>query len=209
MDTLMSTKNITTTTLVLLNTLHTAFVLSSETEKNLVSGEMDVALQNLGMLERTIVDLKEKNASLTILNTLGERVGVLRDVLCVETERMWGKLVMFSEEGDIQLTIQKCCERIFIGPAFLLIVASSENSPTLAITAVAELLKSLNLLEEAMKSLASLLSRAFFDHLLENPVGWQFIYRKHEPTTPSITMTPTNFVIADLTPYARIPILKN
>lgn len=54
-----------------------------------------------------------------------------------------------------------------------------------------------------MKSLASLLSRAFLDHLLENPVGWQFIYRKHDPITPSITMTPTNFVIADLTPHAR------
>lgn len=114
MDTLLSTKNIATSTLVLLNSMHTAFVLSSETEKNLVSGEMDVAFQNIGMLERTIVDLREKNASLTILNTLGERVGVLRDVLCVETERTWGKLVIFSEEGDIQLTIKKHCEGIFI-----------------------------------------------------------------------------------------------
>ena len=55
-----------------------------------------------------------------------------------------------------------------------------------------------------MKSLASLLSRAFLDHLLENPVGWQFIYRKHDPSNPSITMTPTNFTLPDLTPHARI-----
>jgi hypothetical protein len=54
-----------------------------------------------------------------------------------------------------------------------------------------------------MKNLASLLSRAFFDHLLENPVGWQFIYRKHDPEAPSITMTPTNFIPEDDLQHAR------
>ena len=102
----------TTATLVLLNSLHTAFVSSSETEKNLVLGEVDVAYQNITTLETAITDLREKNASLGILNTLVERVGVLRDVLCVETEKIWSKLVMFSEEGDIQLTIQKQCRCI-------------------------------------------------------------------------------------------------
>ena len=102
----------TTATLVLLNSLHTAFVLSSETEKNLVLGEVDVAYQNLTTLETTITDLREKNASLGILNILVERVGVLRDVLSVETEKIWSRLVRFSEEGDIQLTIQNQCQCI-------------------------------------------------------------------------------------------------
>ena len=102
----------TTATLVLLNSLHTAFVLSSETEKNLVLGQVDVAYQNIMTLETVITDLREKNASLGILNTLVERVGVLRDVVSVETEKIWSKLVMFSEEGDIQLTIQKQCQCI-------------------------------------------------------------------------------------------------
>src|SRR5271154_4929654 len=79
------------------------------------------------------------------------------------------------------------------------------ETSTLSIGAVAELLKSLGLLEETMKTLASLLSRAFLDHLLSNPVGWQFIYRKHSPTDPSITMTPTNLLLEDLTPHARNP----
>ena len=83
----------------------------------------------------------------------------------------------------------------------------ASNSTMLTITTVAELLKELNLLDSTMKSLASLLCRAFLDHLLENPVGWQFIYRKHEPSNPSITMTPTNFTLPDLTPHARIPSL--
>jgi hypothetical protein len=56
-----------------------------------------------------------------------------------------------------------------------------------------------------MKSLASLLSRAFLDQLLQNPVGWQFIYRKNDPQKPSITMTPTNLILANLTPHARNP----
>src|SRR5271170_3467886 len=79
------------------------------------------------------------------------------------------------------------------------------ETSTLSIGAVAELLKSLGLLEETMKTLASLLSRAFLDHLLSNPVGWQFIYRKHSPTDPSITMTPTNLLLEALTPHARNP----
>ena len=104
---MLSTKNTTTATLVLLNSLHAAFVLSAEIEKSLVLGAVDVAYQNLNNLERSISDLREKNASLTVSNVLQERVGVLRDVLYVETEKMWNKLVTFSEEGDIQLTIQK------------------------------------------------------------------------------------------------------
>ena len=75
-------------------------------------------------------------------------------------------------------------------------VASAGNSSSLTIGRVADLLKALNLLDSTMKNLASLLSRAFLDHLLENPVGWQFIYRKHDPQ-PSITMTPTNFISSD------------
>jgi len=103
----------TTAALVLLNSLHTAFVLSSETEKNLVQGEVRIAYQNVLTLETAITDLRSKNASLGILNSLSERVGVLRDVVAVETEKTWKKLVMFSEEGDIQLTIQKQCLSIF------------------------------------------------------------------------------------------------
>jgi hypothetical protein len=70
------------------------------------------------------------------------------------------------------------------------------GNSTLTIAAVAELLRTLNLLDSTMKNLASLLSRAFLDHLLGDPVGWQFIYRKHDPQ-PSITMTPTNFIPDD------------
>ena len=109
MDSLLSTKNTTTATLTLLNSLHTAFVLSAEVEKNLVLGKVDVAHQCLVSLESAIASLREKNASLGILNGLNERIGVLKDVLCIETEKMWGKLVTFSEEGDIQLTIEKSC----------------------------------------------------------------------------------------------------
>jgi hypothetical protein len=58
-------------------------------------------------------------------------------------------------------------------------------------------------LDSAMRSLSSLLSRAFFDHLLSNPVGWQFIYRKHDPNSPSIRMHPTSYTLADLTPHGR------
>jgi hypothetical protein len=190
LESLVSTKNTTTATLVLLNSLHTAFVLSAETEKLLVAGKIDEAFQNLSTLETALTDLRSKNASLSVLNNLSERVGVLRDVLSVETEKKWGQLVMFSEEGDISLTIQKEPQ------------IHGHNQP-MTIGAVADLLKSLNLLESAMKTLASLLSRAFMDHLLENPVGWQFIYRKHDPTMPSITMKPTNLVIPDLTPHGR------
>ena len=75
-------------------------------------------------------------------------------------------------------------------------VASAGNSSSLTIGRVADLLKALSLLDSTMKNLASLVSRAFLDHLLENPVGWQFIYRKHDPQ-PSITMTPTNFISSD------------
>jgi hypothetical protein len=107
LDTLLSERNITTAKLVLLNSLHTAFVLSAETEKNLVLGAVDVAYQNLSTLEITVNELSRKNASLDILSSLNERVGVLKDVLAVETEKIWSKLVMFSEEGDVQLTIQK------------------------------------------------------------------------------------------------------
>lgn len=103
----MSTKNTTTASLVLLNALHTTFVLSAETEKQIVAGAVDVAQQNLTALETSISDLRSKNASLAIFNALQERVGVLRDVLNVETEKIWSRLVTFSEEGDIQLTIQK------------------------------------------------------------------------------------------------------
>jgi hypothetical protein len=103
---------VTTATLLLLNSLHAAFVLSSETEKNLILGEVDVAHQNLTNLERVITELHDKNGSLAVLSNLSERVGVLQDVLSVETEKMWSRLVMFSEEGDIQLTIQKQCQRV-------------------------------------------------------------------------------------------------
>src|SRR5436190_14506748 len=85
---LLSTKNMTTATLVLLNSLHTAFVLSAETEKSLILGEVGVAYQNLLNLEQTIKDLREKNASLGILSTLSEKAGVLRDVVYVETEKI-------------------------------------------------------------------------------------------------------------------------
>lgn len=106
---MLSTQNTKTATLALLNTLHTAFVVSSETERNLILGQVDLAYQNIGTLEATINDLRRKNDSLVVLGALSERVGVLRDVLGVETERMWSKLVVFSEEGDIQLTVQREC----------------------------------------------------------------------------------------------------
>ena len=73
----------------------------------MISTEVDMAYQQLIDLERAISDLRDKNDSLLILNSLQERAGVLRDVLSVETEKIWGQLVLFSEEGDIQLTIQK------------------------------------------------------------------------------------------------------
>jgi hypothetical protein len=87
--------------------MHTALVLSAEMEKQMVIGAVDVAYQNLMSLERTIQELREKNDSLAILSSLDERVGVLRDVLSVETEKMWNSFVIFSEEGDISLTIRK------------------------------------------------------------------------------------------------------
>ena len=160
----------------------------------MVLGQLDVAYANINALESAISDLHEKNASLIILNTLTERASVLRDILLVETEKMWNALVEFSEEGDIQLTIQKRLPRSTN--------LSTNNECSLSISMVADLLKTFNLLESTMKSLASLLSRAFLDHLLENPVGWQFIYRKHDPLRPSITMTPTNLVPTDLAPHA-------
>jgi len=73
----------------------------------MVIGAVDVAYQNLMSLERTIQELREKNDSLAVLSSLDERVGVLRDVLSVETEKMWNSFVIFSEEGDISLTIRK------------------------------------------------------------------------------------------------------
>jgi hypothetical protein len=114
LDTLLSEKNTTTATLVVLNILHKIFVLSAETEKYMISGEVDVAYQQLIDLERAISDLRDKNDSLLILNSLQERAGVLRDVLSVETEKIWGQLVLFSEEGDIQLTIQKQRRKTYI-----------------------------------------------------------------------------------------------
>jgi len=87
--------------------MHAAIVLSAEMEKQMVIGAVDVAYQNLMSLERTIQELREKNDSLAILSSLDERVGVLRDVLSVETEKMWNSFVIFSEEGDISLTIRK------------------------------------------------------------------------------------------------------
>ena len=81
-------------------------MLSSETEKALVSGQVDVAYQQLRRLDSAVKDIREKNDSLAVLGLLEERSGVLNDVLAVETEKIWSKLVMFSEEGDIQLTIQ-------------------------------------------------------------------------------------------------------
>jgi hypothetical protein len=79
------------------------------------------------------------------------------------------------------------------------------GNSTLTIATVAESLRTLNLLDSTMKNLASLLSRAFLDHLLGDPVGWQFIYRKHDPH-PSITMTPTNFIPDDDLLHACTPL---
>jgi hypothetical protein len=105
---------VTTATLVLLNSLHTTFVLSEEIEKNLVLGRVDIAHTNIKRLELAIPELQEKNGSLTVLNILNERLAVLKDVLCVETEKIWTtKFVRFSEEGDIQLSIQRNFEGIF------------------------------------------------------------------------------------------------
>jgi GTP-sensing pleiotropic transcriptional regulator CodY len=82
-------------------------VLSSETERQLILGQVDLAYQNIGALESAIEELRGKNDSLAVLSTLTERVGILKDVLGVETERLWSSLVIFSEEGDIQLTIHQ------------------------------------------------------------------------------------------------------
>ena len=106
---MLSTRNTKTATLALLNSLHTAFVLSAEIERNLILKQLDVAYQNIGALETAINELRNKNDSLAILGSLVERVEVLRDVLAVETEKMWSSLVLFSEEGDIQMTIQPQC----------------------------------------------------------------------------------------------------
>lgn len=205
---LLSSKNSTTGILVLLNLLHAAFSSSEKTEEELVHGIVDVAFEDLRNMERAVNELREKNSSLIILRALDERVGVLRDVLSLETEKIWSRLVVFSEEGDIQLSVLKRYTRILprhtnSGPSSDPSTAPSNAPPTMTIAAVADLLKSLNLLDETMKSLTSLLSRAFLDHLLQNPVGWQFIYRKHDPVAPSITMKPTNLTLADLTPHGR------
>jgi hypothetical protein len=113
MDNLLTTKNVTTATLVLLNSLHTTFVLSEEIEKNLVQGRVDIAHENIKRLEIAISDVEEKNGNLSALDTLNERVAVLRDVLAVETEKIWTtKFVTFSEEGDIQLSISRTSEGI-------------------------------------------------------------------------------------------------
>jgi hypothetical protein len=81
--------------------------LSSETERALVDGQVDVAYQQLRILDSTVKEIRQRNDSLAVVGLLEERAGVLNDVLAVETEKIWSKLVMFSEEGDIQLTIQK------------------------------------------------------------------------------------------------------
>jgi len=72
-----------------------------------VSGQVDKAYDNLTRLETAVKDVREKNGELSVVGMLAERVGVLKDILCVETEKVWSKLVLFSEEGDIQLTIRK------------------------------------------------------------------------------------------------------
>ena len=197
LTTLLSTQNTTTATLVVLNSLHTTLVLSVETEKQLVLGAFDIAYQNFLALETALTDLRSKNSSLAILNAIQERVQVLRDVLYVETEKAWNDLVRFSEQGDIQLTIQKYPPRT--QPP-----NSTESTTILEIVGIAQLLDSLNLLESVMKSLSSLLSRAFLTPLLSNPVGWQFIYRKNDPTNPSITMKPTNYTLPNLIPHGCI-----
>jgi hypothetical protein len=142
-----------------------------------------------------------------VVGLLEERAGVLNDVLAVETEKIWSKLVMFSEEGDIQLTIQKSHRtfpHILRNPHFREILMVGLSEGVMSIDTTAELLQSLGLLESTMKSLGSLLSRAFLDHLFENPVGWQFVYTKHDLTAPSITMRPTNYTTPDLTPHGCI-----
>jgi hypothetical protein len=116
LDTMLSTANQKTATLALLNSLHRAFVLSSETERLMILGQVDSAYQNIGALESAVEELRGKNASLAVLSTLTERVGILKDVLGVETERLWSSLVVFSEEGDIQLTVyQKRIPAVWIG----------------------------------------------------------------------------------------------
>ena len=72
-----------------------------------MSGQVDKAYDNLTRLETAVKDVREKNGELSVVGMLAERVGVLKDILCVETEKVWSKLVLFSEEGDIQLTIHK------------------------------------------------------------------------------------------------------
>jgi hypothetical protein len=62
-------------------------------------------------LETAVRDVRDKNGDLGVVGGLLERLGVLKDILCVETEKVWGKLVLFSEEGDIQLTIHKHVNR--------------------------------------------------------------------------------------------------
>jgi len=107
LNTLLSTRNTTTATLLLLNSIHAAFVLSSEIEKALMKGQVDVAYNQLQILESTVKAIRERNNGLVVTGLLEERTGVLRDVLGVETEKVWSQLVGFSEEGDIQLTIRK------------------------------------------------------------------------------------------------------
>jgi hypothetical protein len=75
----------------------------------------------------------------------------------------------------------------------------------MTIDSTASLLSSLGLLESTMKSLANILSRAFLHPLFENPVGWQFVYTKHDATAPSITMRSTNYTTEDLIPHGCIP----
>ena len=165
-----------------------------------MGGQVDIAYQQLRVLDSTVKELRQKNDSLAVTGLLEERVGVLNDVLAVETEKIWSKLVMFSEEGDIQLTIHKS-HRTSSLPSLPIILMSEVSEGVMKIETTAELLRSLGLLESTMKSLGSLLSRAFLDHLLENPVGWQFVYTKHDPTAPSITMRSTNYITEDLTPH--------
>ncbi len=72
-----------------------------------MKGQVDVAYNQLQILESTVKAIRERNNGLVVTGLLEERTGVLRDVLGVETEKVWSQLVGFSEEGDIQLTIRK------------------------------------------------------------------------------------------------------
>src|ERR1700737_3089519 len=100
MEELYRSRDVTGATLGVLEEVYNAFTLSTRTEGELVDGAVDLAYENLQALERTLNGLREKNPSLAILRALDERVGVLKDVLLVETEKTWSRLVFFGKEGD-------------------------------------------------------------------------------------------------------------